>query len=1221
MPPRKKKNTSDVGSFVITSDDFNHMSQREHTLARPEIYMGEIAIQNITSWLLDANLKLSKQLISQSRSLFHIFSEMITNASDNVALSRAAKYPIGEIKVDVEGTRVTIENNGMPIPIEIKDGVYLPEMIFAKFRTGVNFGDIYGNEKTKIKKGAGKNGLGAKIANVYSLFFSIECYDTIRKKSYKQIWRNNMADKEEAIIGDYTGNKDIVKVTYDLEFSRFGYPLDYQYTEENIDVLRFIACNNAMSQRVPIVFNGIVLPHTIEAFAEIWQNLHAEKSEEEFIGLEKEEEKKEEGEEKEEEKKEEGEKEGEEKEEGEKEEGEGGEEKEEEKKEIRKRIYHIEWPEGTIFIGRGKNARLKNPDTLPDVELYLFDKERGIPGLTFSTASGAITYEGGVHEQAVWNELAKVLDGKIKNVTLKYIRDQLPKHLGMILIYRPENPLFRDQAKTYLTNPKPIIIFSQDERKQLQEWFIIKYIEELILLQAEMNAKKSDGKRKKMVTVRNLVDAGYAATKNSKDAILCYCEGKSASAYPKKLRDYSENGCKRYGYIFGKGKPLNIENFSVQKLAANEGYQAIKYALGLEEKVDYSKIDNRLKLRYGEFLIMTDSDKDGFHISGLIFLMLYKRFPSLFQTDFVKIWCTPILRVTKGNKVVKFFTENEYEIWKGENQDYDTWDHKYLKGLATSGNKEVKDDIKDPHKIVVVSDEYTEDYLKLLYTKGYEDLRKKWIASYRPNDFNLRNKKKITISEFISFQHILFSKYDVERSLPHRVDGLKLSTRKCVEGSFRIWGENASKDKQKAIKIDKLGNDITKKVTYHHGVNSLYGAIKNMAQDYPGSNNLPYYMQESQVGTRDMAGADGGAERYVEVSLNPVIRRSLIRKEDELILTKIWEENLQCEPICFEPVLPPLLINGSDGIGTGSMCAWKSHNPKDIANNLILFIDDKEMKPMIPWMMDYTGEVFVKDINVKEKPLKADLNLKFDKLTKSPINKAKVVDHVEIHGIVTGDTKKAIITEIPTVYSISQYRVYLQELVEDKVIKRFEDNSSSEKVHFEIFGHVSPIKENLQLIDKTTMSNLVALDDFGRPIRYANTLEYLEWWCTRRLEKYEERKVKMIDYKQKSIDALEIKIRFLNAVISGKLKFENRTDDQIDNDMKKLGFDPQIASNVNLRQLTKTKMESLIKLKDNETKSLADYKKIPAKEIWRREIQEFLEDYGKWIKKRENDKN
>ncbi|XP_052623720.1 DNA topoisomerase 2-like [Lactuca sativa] len=89
-----------------------------------------------------------------------------------------------------------------------------------------------------------------------------------------------------------------------------------------------------------------------------------------------------------------------------------------------------------------------------------------------------------------------------------------------------------------------------------------------------------------------------------------------------------------------------------------------------------------------------------------------------------------------------------------------------------------------------------------------------------------------------------------------------------------------------------------------------------MAQNFAGSNNINLLYPSGQFGTCQMGGKDHASGRYIYTKLTP-IPRHLFNKADELLLNYLSEDGQSIEPTWYLPIIPMVLVNGSEGIRTG----------------------------------------------------------------------------------------------------------------------------------------------------------------------------------------------------------------------------------------------------------------------------------------------------------------
>lgn len=164
---------------------------------------------------------------------FKIVDEILVNAADNkVCMLFRGTVPLRSISleindpnmdtlkvnIDVDEGTISVYNNGRGIPIEMhsKEKIYIPELIFGHLLSSSNYDD---DEK---KLTGGRNGYGAKLANIYSHEFTIDTADKNSSQKYKQTWTNNMSKCGTAKITKNSRGEEYTRVTFKPDLKRFG---------------------------------------------------------------------------------------------------------------------------------------------------------------------------------------------------------------------------------------------------------------------------------------------------------------------------------------------------------------------------------------------------------------------------------------------------------------------------------------------------------------------------------------------------------------------------------------------------------------------------------------------------------------------------------------------------------------------------------------------------------------------------------------------------------------------------------------------------------------------------------------------------------------------------------------------------------------------------------------------------------------------------------------
>jgi len=130
---------------------------------------------------------------------------------------------------------------------------------------------------------------------------------------------------------------------------------------------------------------------------------------------------------------------------------------------------------------------------------------------------------------------------------------------------------------------------------------------------------------------------------------------------------------------------------------------------------------------------------------------------------------------------------------------------------------------------------------------------------------------------------------------------------------------------------------------------------------------------------------------------------------DNPLLEYNEDDGKKIEPVWYAPIIPMILVNGTNGIGTGFSTSVPPHDPEIIAQNLINMMDDKPLDKMIPWFRGFKGKVEFKGIN--------DYGLEqyFNKGT------FKLIDNTTI-----------TIDELPIGKWTDDYKTFLESLLYDK---------------------------------------------------------------------------------------------------------------------------------------------------------------------------------------------
>jgi DNA topoisomerase-2 len=1165
------------------TDQYKKHTHREHILELPDTYIGSTETVNEPRWVFDTeNKKMEHKTITFNPGLYKIFDEILVNARDALVKSqtKAGLTPIKHIDVTcglVDGVyTVSVENDGDGIPIEVhkKENCYNPELIFGHLLTSGNY------NKEEMKIWGGKNGYGAKLANIFSTRFEVSTRSPTHALKYTQTWRNNMATCDKPSIKQDKSQKGFVRITFCPDTSRFPgiwNKADLLDDMANVFHTRVLEIAAMAGKDVRVTFNGThVDTNTFEKFVKLFMR------DDSSLSYEK----------------------------------------------LTLNVKDDEPSEKKSDSGSSKSSDKPKKVTLTwevaaVLTRTLFSEDQGTPeDRHISFVNGINTRKGGKHvdtiQRHILSDICELASKKRKlDVKPGQIKDTVTLFVNSTIV----NPSFDSQTKETLTTPATKFGSSIKLSGKIVEGLVKAGVldEAQAIFDAKLarEAKKTDGAKKKTLRgLPKLEDALWAGTNKSEQCTLILTEGDSAATSA--ITGLKVVGREAWGVFPLKGKMLNVKDISQDKFNKNEELTAIKKILGLESGRKYTSVK---ELRYGRVMVMADQDADGSHIKGLLMNLFHTEWPNLMKIGFICSLATPLLKATKRNEVKAFYNQNEFESWKQTMPEGTKgWNLKYYKGLGTSTPAEAREWFENLHEIKYIwEDGSTDESISLAFSKKRADDRKKWLSTYDPKRvLNIGKGGNVPYSKFINDELIHFSNADNIRSLPHLMDGLKPSQRKILFGCLK-------RGLKQEVRVAQLAGYVSEHAAYHHGEASLTATIVGMAQTFVGSNNINLLAPVGQFGSRLMGGKDAASARYIHTHIEPIVD-ALFRKEDYAILKNIEDDGLIVEPETYYPVLPLLAINGCVGIGTGFSTDIPPYNPDEILKLMRERLDctresleDIELKP---WWLGFRGSVT--KVNDSTYMTKGLYQLNDEKhtitITELPVGTWTKDYKVFLDEIASADLEKG-----PDAAKSDDGKL---------VLKGFDDLYNDVEVKFVLYldhdyyedvkADPEEFEKRFKLTSTWKTSNMVCFDTNLQIVKYTTIGDLLEAFFEPRLDAYEQRRKKEIEHLRADAVEYDAKARFLRAVLDDSIELKRASDDAIVAGMKRLNLppltDPTKPDSVDsyeylLRMRIDRVKASAIQEAEEQVKkakeALAKLEKTTAAQLWMEDLADFEKAWQK----------
>jgi len=707
-------------------ETYELLSHEEHILKLPDTYIGSTTTTPEPRWVYDASVnKMLWKTVQINPGLYKLFDEILVNARDAFirASTTAGRLPIKHMDFSVFGGTFRVENDGDGIPIEIHatEGCYNPELIFGKLLTSSNY------DKDEEKIVGGKNGYGAKLANIFSNRFLVDIQHPASGKRYIQTWRTNMTVCEKPSVRKSTGLKGHVRIECDPDPTRFVGAFDAEgaFTDDMVNVFktRVLELAALVGSTVKVTWNGVAVPtNSFDKYIKLFLKDSATSS---HIAYEN-----------------------------------GG----------------PRWEVGAILT-----RQLYSEDEGRPSEAHI----SFVNGI--QTRKGGKHVD--CISKQILGDFCEAAKKKKDKLDIK--PGQLKDHVVFFVAATVVNPSFDSQTKDYLTTTKfgSVPKFEGKLVEGLFKLGLLDEARSILEFKAAKDAKKTDGKRS--VRLRNVPkcdDALLAGSPRSSECTLILTEGDSAAASA--VAGLAVVGRERWGVFPLRGKLLNVRDITIAKFNDNEELTSIKKILGLEHGKVYKTLSD-LRYGRVMIMADQDHDgshikglvMNMFHTEWPA--LLQQGFLCTLQTPLLKVskgstvhafYSAQELDAWRATNSmagwhVKYYkglgtsTPAEAREWFEKLHEIKyVWDDATNESLSLAFDKKRPDDRK---KWLV---NYKSDATMKVSSSTGGGAAEVVTAPY---------------SEFVHGELIHFSNADNIRSLPHLMDGLKPSQRKILYGCLK----------------------------------------------------------------------------------------------------------------------------------------------------------------------------------------------------------------------------------------------------------------------------------------------------------------------------------------------------------------------------------------------------------------------------------------------------
>lgn len=229
---------------------YKSMDEISHILTRSGMYVGSTKYEEKDWFIYNTHTgKFEMKVVNYIPAMLKVVDEVISNSCDESR--RPDNMGLTELRVNINketGEVIIRDNGGIPVVKHKEAGIYIPEFIFGQLRTSSNYDD------SEDRNVIGTNGIGVKIANIFSTKFEVMSADG--KNEICIQWENNMRDIVSNKVKKCGKKTHYTQTRFRLDFSRF----DTELTTFDDDFINIIhkRCIDAAAANpgLKVIFNN-----------------------------------------------------------------------------------------------------------------------------------------------------------------------------------------------------------------------------------------------------------------------------------------------------------------------------------------------------------------------------------------------------------------------------------------------------------------------------------------------------------------------------------------------------------------------------------------------------------------------------------------------------------------------------------------------------------------------------------------------------------------------------------------------------------------------------------------------------------------------------------------------------------------------------------------------------------------------------------------------------